>query len=235
MRDPVVRRGPPGVSGLFRGRSSRRPGRPHLWNQPGGTSWPRHSNQHCSGTYHPHGKEGVPTGRRLLAHGSKAIDPFLDVLASDLVERVVPVAGQFLCARVRRRDPPPRRSGGLPDHDEQQLHRADDCDVEMAGVFAPEPWRDPPPYPPPPTRYRESRDPFTGQAETGDTELSRGEGLVAPHANGTAPADGGQYMPRCPRVDPPRYGVGAPRQHQSPRGSGGATAELLRSRTSQQG
>jgi hypothetical protein len=87
----------------------------------------------------------------------------------------------------------------------------------MAGVSAPEPWRDPPLWPTR-TRWRSPRDPLSGQAETGGTEMSWGEGLVAPHANGMAPTDGGQYMPRAPRVDPPRCGVGAPRPHRSPRG-----------------
>lgn len=83
----------------------------------------------------------------------------------------------------------------------------------MSPVRAPEPYRDPPPYTLP--RQRRSVDPLTGQAETGDTELSWGEGLVAPHANGLPPSMGGQYMPKCPRVDAPRnaYGVGAPHQH----------------------
>jgi hypothetical protein len=87
----------------------------------------------------------------------------------------------------------------------------------MPGVFAPEPWREPPPRPPEPPRGR-SRDPLSGQAETGDTEMSWGEGLIAPHANGRPPSEGGQYLPRCPRVDPPTYGVGPPRQHRRPRG-----------------
>lgn len=86
----------------------------------------------------------------------------------------------------------------------------------MAGVHAPEPWREPPPYSPPP-RYRRSQDPLTGQAETGDTELSWGEGLVAPHANGLPPSVGGQYMPKCPPVE--LHGASlTPRPKRTPRG-----------------
>jgi hypothetical protein len=33
-----------------------------------------------------------------------------------------------------------------------------------------------------------------------------------------APNEGGIYMPKAPRVDPPRSGVGRPRQHKRPRG-----------------
>ncbi|SRX95091.1 hypothetical protein MSP7336_03355 [Mycobacterium shimoidei] len=92
-------------------------------------------------------------------------------------------------------------------------------------VRAPEPWREPPSaY----ERYeqwqrrprvRRSRDPLTGQAEVGDTELSWGEGLVAPHANGLPPSMGGQYMPKAPAVEPlpGSGGVGPPRQRWRPR------------------
>ncbi|MDT5318676.1 MAG: hypothetical protein QOD88_1198 [Mycobacterium sp.] len=123
-------------------------------------------------------------------------------------------------ARVRCRHTAPGR-GGLPNHDEHQLHRADDCDVTVAHyTHAPEPYRDPPP-PEPGRRYR--GDPLRHHRDqTGDqgTELSYGPGPVAPWANGRPPSEGGVYMPRAPRVDPPRnpYGVGVPRQHRRPEG-----------------
>lgn len=135
-----------------------------------------------------------------------------------MADWAISLAITVFCKGFRGRHPPPGRGCGLPDHDQRLIHRADDDrGIAMAGVFAPEPLRDPPPYRES-TRYRYPRDPLSGQAETGDTEMSWGEGLVAPHANGTAPRDGGQYMPKCPRVDPPRSGVGRPRQHRSPRG-----------------
>ncbi|WIM89321.1 hypothetical protein PT015_07725 [Candidatus Mycobacterium wuenschmannii] len=80
---------------------------------------------------------------------------------------------------------------------------------------APEPWREPSPWRPEP--QRRPRNPLNYQHETGDTELSWGEGLVPPHANGEPPSELGQYMPRAPRLDPPSYGVGRPRQHRRPR------------------
>lgn len=70
----------------------------------------------------------------------------------------------------------------------------------MAPVRAAEPWREPPPHPRS-TYVRRSQDPLTGQAEVGDAELSWGEGLVAPHANGLPPSEGGQYMPKCLPVE----------------------------------
>lgn len=52
------------------------------------------------------------------------------------------------------------------------------------------------------------------------TEFSWGPGPVAPHLNGRPPSEGGVYMPRSPRVDPPHNAerVGRPRQHSRPRG-----------------
>lgn len=83
----------------------------------------------------------------------------------------------------------------------------------VTGIHAPEPWREPPP--PPPQRYRTSGDPLRGQADTGDTEMSWGAGLVAPHANGLPPSLGGQYMPKCPPVD--LYGLSlTPQQKRRP-------------------
>lgn len=83
----------------------------------------------------------------------------------------------------------------------------------MAGVHASEPWREPPPRKK--QFYASSRDPLTGQAETGDTEMSWGEGLVAPHANGLPPSHGGQYMPKCPPVE--LHGLSlTPRQKRRP-------------------
>lgn len=102
----------------------------------------------------------------------------------------------------------------MSDHGQRQLHRTDDdCDVAMAGIHAPEPWREPPPR----QRkfYASSRDPLSGQAETGNTEISWGEGLMAPHANGQPPSKGGQYMPKCPPVE--LHGLSlTPRQKRRP-------------------
>ncbi len=78
---------------------------------------------------------------------------------------------------------------------------------------APEPYRDPPPSPP---SRRRAQDPLLlARDRTGDqsTEFSWGPGPVAPRLNGRSPEDGGVYMPRSPRVDPPASGVGRPRQH----------------------
>lgn len=88
----------------------------------------------------------------------------------------------------------------------------------MAGISAPEPYRDPPPYPPPERRrpqdpHRLARD----HAEDQSTEFGFGAGLIPRHLNGRPPSEGGQYMGRSPRVDPPRSGVGKPRQHRRPR------------------
>jgi hypothetical protein len=92
-----------------------------------------------------------------------------------------------------------------------------------AGVTAPEPWRDLPP-----AYLTENVTPDL-YADQGGTELSWGAGLVAPMYNGSPPGPGndyagpsigtltgGQYMPKCPRVDPPKSGVGMPRQHYQP-------------------
>ena len=51
------------------------------------------------------------------------------------------------------------------------------------------------------------------------TEFSYGPGPVAPHLNGRPPSEGGIYMPRAPRVDPPHNAerVGRPRIHPRPR------------------
>jgi hypothetical protein len=83
----------------------------------------------------------------------------------------------------------------------------------------PEPYRDPPPAAR--WRRRSFQDPHLLACEqTGDqsTEFGYGPGLVAPHLNGEPPSDGGVYMPRAPRVDPPPTGVGQPRQHKRPKG-----------------
>ena len=85
-------------------------------------------------------------------------------------------------------------------------------------MTAPEPWRE---VPPPQTdRRRGPQDPLLlarDQRHT-DTEFSYGAGLVAPHLNGAPPSEGGIYMGRAPRVDPPPSGVGPPRKHRRPRG-----------------
>lgn len=85
-------------------------------------------------------------------------------------------------------------------------------------THSPEPYRDPPPPKPPRCG---AQDPLRLHCEqSGDlsTEFSWGPGPVAPHLNGRPPSEGGIYMPRAPRVDPPRnpYGVGPPRQHRRP-------------------
>jgi len=84
-------------------------------------------------------------------------------------------------------------------------------------VHNPYPEPDPEPY-----QRRYGNDPLQLHCEqAGDqsTEFSWGPGPVAPHLNGRPPSEGGIYMPRAPRVDPPRneYGVGQPRQHKRPR------------------
>lgn len=81
---------------------------------------------------------------------------------------------------------------------------------------APEPHRDPPPPTPP---QHGAQNPLQLHCEqTGDqsTEFSWGPGPVAPHLNSRPPSEGGNYMPRAPRVDPPVSGVGRPRQHRRP-------------------
>jgi hypothetical protein len=89
----------------------------------------------------------------------------------------------------------------------------------MAGYdHAPEPWRDPPPAAPP---RQLAQDPHVLACDqTGDqsTEFSFGPGPAAPHLNGRPPSEGGIYMPRSPRVDPPASRVGRPRQHRRPPG-----------------
>jgi hypothetical protein len=84
----------------------------------------------------------------------------------------------------------------------------------------PEPQPDPP-YVPYYGRYGEGSDPHRLHRDhIGDqsTEFSFGPGPVAPHLNGRPPRDGGIYMGRSPRVDPPRneYRVGRPRIHCRP-------------------
>jgi hypothetical protein len=86
-------------------------------------------------------------------------------------------------------------------------------------MTAPEPYKDPPLRPPP--RRRFAQNPHTlARDQTGDqsSEFGYGPGLVAPHLNGQPPSEGGVYMPRAPRVDPPPSGVGRPRQRKRPRG-----------------
>ena len=77
-------------------------------------------------------------------------------------------------------------------------------------MTAPEPWRGPPPEAAP--RQRRSQHPLQlarDQHHT-DTELGFGAGLVATHLNGRPPSQGGIYMPKAPRVDPPRSGLVGP-------------------------
>lgn len=79
---------------------------------------------------------------------------------------------------------------------------------------SPEPYRDPPLSGP--ARRRGPQDPLLlARDRTGDqsTEFSYGPGPVAPHLNGRPPSEGGAYMPRSPRVDPPASGIGRPRPH----------------------
>lgn len=69
-------------------------------------------------------------------------------------------------------------------------------------------------------RYGGACDPLQLHCEqAGDlsTEFSWGPGPVAPQLNGRPSSEGGIYMPRAPRVDPPPSGVGRPRQHRRPR------------------
>lgn len=78
----------------------------------------------------------------------------------------------------------------------------------------PEPYPDPPLSAP--VRRRAAQDPLLlARDRTGDqsTEFSYVPGPVAPHLNGLPPSEGGAYMPRSPRVDPPTNGIGRPRQH----------------------
>jgi hypothetical protein len=78
------------------------------------------------------------------------------------------------------------------------------------GVYAPEPYREPPPRPPhrPP---RNPRDP----ADAG--EMNWGPGLVPRHANGRPPSQGGMYMPKCPEVELRGMSL-TPREKRRPRG-----------------
>jgi hypothetical protein len=81
---------------------------------------------------------------------------------------------------------------------------------------SPEPYRDPPP---PTPSQRGAQNPLRLHCEqAGDqsTEFSWGPGPVAPHLNGRPPSEGGKYMPRAPRVDPPVSGIGRPREHRRP-------------------
>lgn len=84
-------------------------------------------------------------------------------------------------------------------------------------VRAPEPWREAPAQPAP----RRAQNPHSLESEQThrqqETELGFGGGLVAPHLNGTPRSEGGIYLGRSPRVDPPASGVGVPRQHRRPR------------------
>jgi hypothetical protein len=86
---------------------------------------------------------------------------------------------------------------------------------------APEPWRD---LPPARCRERDRVEPDLN-AKQGGTELGWGAGLVAPMYNYQPPGAGNsnigkhrrrQYMPKCPRVDPPCSGVCVPREHHTP-------------------
>jgi hypothetical protein len=108
----------------------------------------------------------------------------------------------------------------VPNQSQRQLRCADnDSDVSRVIMTMPEPYRDPPPAAR--WRRRSFQDPHLLACEqTGDqsTEFGYGPGLVAPHLNGEPPSDGGVYMPRAPRVDPPPTGVGQPRQHKRPKG-----------------
>ncbi|WP_373139636.1 hypothetical protein [Mycobacterium marinum] len=79
-------------------------------------------------------------------------------------------------------------------------------------MTAPEPYKDPTP------EYRRRcydyrNDPhLLACQQTGDqsTEFGYGPGLVPLRNNGQPPSEGGTYMPRAPRVDPPPSGVGQP-------------------------
>lgn|SRR6476659_2361249 len=86
---------------------------------------------------------------------------------------------------------------------------------------SPEPYRDPPPPPPPRCGAQNPLRLACEQAGDLSTEFSWGPGPVAPHLNGRPPSEGGKYMARAPRVDPPAsnnpYAVGPPRQHRRPR------------------
>lgn len=85
-------------------------------------------------------------------------------------------------------------------------------------MTAPEPWREVPPTPS--DRRRGPQNPQVLARDQGraDTEFGYGAGLVAPHLNGAPPSEGGIYMGKSPRVDPPASGFGPPRQHRRPRG-----------------
>jgi hypothetical protein len=84
-------------------------------------------------------------------------------------------------------------------------------------VRNPEPYRDPPPQQPPRSGAQNPLELHCEQSGDQSTEFSWGPGPVAPHLNGRPPSEGGKYMPRAPRVDPPISGVGRPRQHRRPR------------------
>jgi hypothetical protein len=88
----------------------------------------------------------------------------------------------------------------------------------MTYTRAPEPYRDPPLPEPPRCGAQNPHQLACEQAGDLSTEFSWGPGPVAPHLNGRPPNEGGIYMPRAPRVDPPPSGVGRPRQHRRPRG-----------------
>ncbi len=84
-------------------------------------------------------------------------------------------------------------------------------------VHNPEPYRDPPPREPPHSGAQNPLRLAREQAGDQSTEFSWGPGPVAPHLSSRPPSEGGKYMPRAPRVDPPISGVGRPRQHRRPR------------------
>ena len=85
-------------------------------------------------------------------------------------------------------------------------------------MTAPEPWRDPPPAPPPRRRPQDPHLFARDRANTDQsTEFGFGPGHVPPHLNGRPPSEGGMYMPKCPRVEL-RGSSLTPRQKRRPRG-----------------
>ncbi|MCW2685451.1 MAG: hypothetical protein JWR37_341 [Mycobacterium sp.] len=83
-------------------------------------------------------------------------------------------------------------------------------------MTAPEPWRDQPAPYVPPRRAPQNPNQLARDKRNQETEMGHGAGLVAPHANGRPPSEGGVYMPKCPPVD--AYGRQLPRRRGEARG-----------------
>ena len=83
-------------------------------------------------------------------------------------------------------------------------------------MTAPEPWRE---QPASRTPHAYPQDPFTLARDKRHqvTEFGWGAGLVAPHANGRPPSEGGIYLPKAPPVELPGQSL-TPRQKHRPPG-----------------